>query len=232
MASNSDEALEQTNRFYLDGGFTYTEQQVTEWLRRHITLPRGGRVLDLCCGDGIWSRGFQLLDPDLELYGIDISCGGIAKARGLLGPKAEFVVGDAEQEIPWPQRFFDVIFSRGPGLYNQHDMSRPETVAVIERWHESLAMNGRMYSVFSSRPELMGQYTSPQDVVLPLNKAPRKTATVDFRGGKFHHSIESFHAPFWKAHNVVVVGYSFVGNMHILISARGDASPDVRLSQG
>jgi SAM-dependent methyltransferase len=217
----SDEALEATDDFYSQEGFAYSEEQVTSWVARHMELPRSGRFLDLCCGDGIWSLGVKRCQPELELFGIDISPAGIEKARRLLDTDEDhFVVGDADTGLPWPHHFFNVILARGPGLYNQHDISRRETVAVIEQWHEALSRDARFYSVFASSPRLMGSYTPPEKAKLPLNRAPRRTPTVDFRGGKYHHSIESFHAPFWAAANVEIEDYRFVRNQHILVTRR------------
>lgn len=160
------------------------------------------------------------LRPKLDLYGIDISEGGIEKARRLLGTDdRHFVVGDAEVELPFETGSFDVIFARGPGLCNQHTMDRPATVAVIERWHEYLKPDGRFYSIFASAPEKMGTYTPPEEVKLPYNRYPRRTETVDFRGGKFHHPTESFLAPFRKARNVDIQSYRFEHGLHILVTS-------------
>lgn len=221
LYDSPEEALAATDEFYAREGFAYSEEQVTSWVAAHMRLPTRGRFLDLCCGDGIWSLGVHQCAPSLELFGIDVSRAGIDKARQLLGADSEhYVVGDAEAGMPWPDGFFDVVLARGPGLYNQHDLTRPETVAVIERWHEVLAERGRFYSVFASNPRFMGSYTPPEETKLPLNRAPRKTATVDFPGGKYHHSIESFHAPFWRARNVEIERYWFVGNTHVLVTRR------------
>ena len=57
---------------------------------------------------------------------------------------AQFVVGDAEDSLPWPEGTFDLIFARGPGLYNQHSMDRPAAIAVIGKDH------------FKSRVEAVG----------------------------------------------------------------------------
>ena len=71
--SDSNEALQATNTFYADQeGFQYTEDRVTKWTMENIKIPTQGNILDLCCGDGIWSKGFQNNNPKLELYGIDI----------------------------------------------------------------------------------------------------------------------------------------------------------------
>lgn len=218
--STPDDALKATDEFYEQKeGFQYSEQNVVAWLQKHVTLPKQGRVLDLCCGDGIWSRGMQCINPNLELYGIDISSGAINKARSLLGADdAHFLVGDAEADLPFPDHFFDLIFARGPGLYNQHSMDRPAAIQVIEGWHRKLSPSGLFYSIFASQPEYMGTYTPMEDVKLPYNRSPRQTEAVDFQGGKYHHTIQSFLTPFWKAQNAVKVSYSFLNNLHILIT--------------
>lgn len=216
---SASEALSATDEFYAENsGFEYTAEQVLDWLKLYVPrLPKAGRVLDLCCGDGVWSAGLKQLNPSLELFGIDISEGGIIAARRNVPNNAgNFVTGDAEQSLPWPDGHFDMIFARGPGLFNQHSMDRPATIAVIEMWHRKLTKSGRMISIFYSSPGLMGTYTNPLKVALPYNRAPRLTDAVDFTGGKYHHTIESFQAPFRKARNVTIGEYRFVRNNHIL----------------
>lgn len=218
---SASEALAATDQFYsADSGFEYTPEQVADWLKIYVPrLPKLGRVLDLCCGDGVWSAGLKALNPALELFGIDISAGGIEAARrNVVGASAaeNFVAGDAEQSLQWPDGHFNLIFARGPGLFNQHSMDRAATIAVIETWHRKLSTSGRMISIFYSSPDLMGSYTNPLKVALPYNRAPRLTDAVDFTGGKYHHTIESFQAPFRKARNVTLGEYRFVRNNHIL----------------
>jgi hypothetical protein len=78
--------------------------------------------------------------------------------EGLTGEIASrFVVGDAEAGLPWPKAHFDLIFARGPGLFNQHGFARPASVRVLEDWHSHLTERGRSYSVFASTPRLMGR---------------------------------------------------------------------------
>ena len=215
---NPQEALGATDAFYGDEGFSYTQDVVAQWLDVYLLKkPEKGRALDLCCGDGVWSLGLKTVSPGLALYGIDVSTGGIEKARSLVSDYADqFVVGDAEAGLPWPDAHFDLIFARGPGLFNQHSMDRPATIAVIEDWHRHLRKPGRMVSTFYSSPELFGTYTNPLKVSLPYNRSPRLTDAVDFTGGKYHHDIRQFLTPFWKAANVKILDYRFVRNNHIL----------------
>lgn len=103
LYESPEAALAATDVFYRSAaGFSYDLDAVKSWLSAHVRIPVAGRVLDLCCGDGIWSKGFQELSPKLELYGIDLSGGGIDKAQELLGAEvaARFVVGDAEAGLP------------------------------------------------------------------------------------------------------------------------------------
>ncbi len=217
-----------TDDFYADAGFAYAPDDVQTLLAVYVPdPPMTGAVLDLCCGDGVWSRGLKQLSADLELHGIDISPGGINRARQLLPAHAQrFVVGDVEQPLLWPEETFDLIFARGPGLYNQHSMDRPATIAVIEDWHRTLTAAGRLISVFSSNPQLFGTYTNPLKVKLPYNRAPRLTDAVDFTGGKFHHDATSFLTPFRKAVGVELLNYRFVRNTHILQTRRAPTLED------
>lgn len=218
----ASEALEHTDAFYRTGGFSYTPDQVQTWLELIFDKPPKGRVLDLCCGDGVWSQGLQNWAPDAELYGIDISTGAIEAAAARLDTSIadRFIVGDSESPLPWSDGFFDAILARGPGLYNQHEMNRPATIAVIEDWHRTLRNGGVMYSVFASDPVRFGSYTNPLLVKLPYNRAPRLTSAVDFTGGKFHHTTESFMDPFLNANGVEMMDYKFVRKNHILKTRR------------
>jgi ubiquinone/menaquinone biosynthesis C-methylase UbiE len=92
---------------------------------QYTQVPKAGKILDLCCGDGIWSRPYKKLNPKLDLFGIDISAGGVERAKEMVGDtKGQFVVGDVESPLPFPKKHFNLIFARGTGIYNQHDMSR------------------------------------------------------------------------------------------------------------
>ena len=217
-----DRSLRATDAFFgAEGGFGYDIEKVVAWLKKHAPLPDTGRVLDLCCGDGIWSEGIKRLRPRLELWGVDISRGGIERARARLPAEAShFLVADAEAPLPVPRGCFDLIFARGLMIFNQHDMTRPGTIALLEAWHEHLAPEGRFFSTYLSKQERAGTYTSSDETRLPLNAEPRVTAAVDFRGGKFHHSKESFLAAFQRARNVEIESYEFVVNRHILVTRR------------
>ena len=219
---SKEDAKSATNDFYgNEQGFQYDEQKATQWISDNVKLPKTGKVLDICCGDGIWSKAINNLNPALECYGVDISEAGIEAARRLLGIGDDrFIAADVEVDNPiFEPGTFDFIFVRGAGIFNQHNMDRPFTIKVIEVWHSLLKPEtGRMFSTFGSNPQLMGTYTPMEKCKLPYNRSPRRTPAVQFSGGKFHHSIESFLAPYWKAEGVEIADYWFHKKRHNLIT--------------
>ena len=223
MSNFISRALTATDNFYSeDHGFKYNVKKSVSWLKENIEiLPKKGRILDLCCGDGFWSYCFHQTNKKLEYHGIDISSGAIKKAQKYLPKSAtNFVVGDVENEFIWPKAYFDYIFARGPGVYNQHSMKHNGAVECIEMWHSYLKENGVFCSIFASTPHLIGTYTPIEKVVLPYNKEARETKATKFSGGKYHHSIETFLEPFWAAKNLKIISYKFVRNNHVLLTKK------------
>lgn len=104
------------DRLYAGGGFGYEAFRPywREWVRHHyveaFALRPYERVLDIPCGDGFWA---SLLDElGFDVSGVDLSRGGIEAAKRN-HPRIPFAVGDAEQELPFAEASFDVVFSRG-----------------------------------------------------------------------------------------------------------------------
>ena len=224
----SDPALEgkaelnETDDFYgTNGGFEYDVDQCARWLKKNVRLPGKGRLLDLYCGDGVWSEAMNRIHPELELFGADVSQGGVEIARRRLPSFSQnFIIADCEATLPFDLESFDFVFVRGASLFNQHDMTRPGAIRVIERWHRYLKRSGRLCSIYGSRLDRLGEYTSINEVRLPLNRLARETPTIDFRGGKFNHTMVSFLAPFRLANGVAVDSYSFVKQNHVLTTRR------------
>jgi len=73
-------------------------------------LPRSARILEVGCNEGnqlcaLWEMGFR------HLYGIEIQDYALRKARTRL-EAAQLVLANAF-EIPYPDGFFDVVFTSG-----------------------------------------------------------------------------------------------------------------------
>jgi len=75
--------------------------------------PHARRILDVGCHDGhiLEALGFP---QDCEVFGCDIDPEALAAARRYL-PQATFSLARAE-ELPYPDSYFDFVFSRGATL--------------------------------------------------------------------------------------------------------------------
>jgi len=71
-------------------------------------IKKGDRVLDLCCGDGIYSGLFFSNRASL-VHGIDISDEAVAIAKRYENDKFRVFKGDVIKD-PFPERKYDVIF--------------------------------------------------------------------------------------------------------------------------
>jgi trans-aconitate methyltransferase len=87
----------------------YTGDKKSEWLRHFMeSLPSGGKVLDLGCGDGI-PVGEQLSEKRFILTGVDVS-DEMIKAYAMNVPGAE-VHRMPMTDIAWNQAFDGVVSS-------------------------------------------------------------------------------------------------------------------------
>ena len=83
-------------------------KQQIEFVKRHIHLPKGAKVLDLCCGCGrhaieLKSQGYDVIGLDLSAKLLDLACSR-ASERGL---DMKFIRCDM-REIPY-ESYFDLI---------------------------------------------------------------------------------------------------------------------------
>jgi demethylmenaquinone methyltransferase/2-methoxy-6-polyprenyl-1,4-benzoquinol methylase len=97
------------------------------WRRRAIALlapPRGGRVLDLCCGTGDLVFHLLRVDPSLDVTGIDFCAPMLARAKTRTRTEARgtptFVEGDV-MALPFDDSSFDGA-SMGFSLRNVVDV--------------------------------------------------------------------------------------------------------------
>jgi ubiquinone/menaquinone biosynthesis C-methylase UbiE len=79
-------------------------------------LPRGGTLLDLGCGTGLFMRRYEELGG--RTIGLDISRGMITRARDRCG-KSDVILGTAER-LPFRENTFDGLSSLLAFSYLQH----------------------------------------------------------------------------------------------------------------
>lgn len=81
---------------------------------RLLSLPRGGRILDIGCGTG--SLGLYLARRGFDVWGVDSAPAMIARARAKtmdtqvrLDTRVRFSVGDALERLPFDDESFDLV---------------------------------------------------------------------------------------------------------------------------
>lgn len=133
------------DRLYAGGGFGYEAQRRRwrAWVRRHYVdafgLQRGERLLDIPCGDGFWTS--VLAELGLDARGVDLSPGGVEAAKSRY-PDIEFAVGNAEQDLPFAERSFDVVFSRGITHLHRPELFTDESIRMARNLMRYVAPGG------------------------------------------------------------------------------------------
>ena len=99
-------------------------------ISRHVMerFPKGGRLLDLGCGTGLFVRHY--VNEGGEAVGIDISRGMVGKASDRCG-SSDFTVGTAEV-LPFHNGSFDAVSSLLAFSYLEHpEQALAETYRVL-----------------------------------------------------------------------------------------------------
>ncbi len=123
--------------FFADGGWKYSFWREWWWHRRHLIrrfgIPRGARVLEAACGSGFHTHLFNRMG--LNCVGVDRSETGIRWAREYY-PGHKYYCADVRRPLPVPPESFDVVVTRGCGLYH-YDLADPnvhETTRCLMRY--------------------------------------------------------------------------------------------------
>jgi SAM-dependent methyltransferase len=142
------------DRHYAQGGFRHEERRPhwRDWVQRHYVeefgLLPGERILDIPCGDGFWSS--VLTGLGFEVVGIDLSRGGVEVARNRY-PGIEFLVGDAEAELPVEEHGFDVVFSRGISHLHHVDLVTDSSLRMARNLMRYVRPGGLLLVSYNTR---------------------------------------------------------------------------------
>lgn len=99
---------------------------------------RGGRVLDLGCGNGKTTEA--LVEAGAEVTGVDFSEAAVASCRENLGGRAEFAVADA-RDLPFPDGSFDAVVA----VHVFEHVPREDVPRACSEAMRVLVPGGRLY---------------------------------------------------------------------------------------
>jgi SAM-dependent methyltransferase len=121
------------DRRYGYGGYKYLPgrwKPVAEALIERYDLKAGSKLLDVGFGKGFLLYEIQLIEPGIELYGIDISKHGLASIPKELN--AQLHLQSAAEPLPWADNFFDLVISLGT-FHNLHLPELEKALKEVER---------------------------------------------------------------------------------------------------
>jgi len=121
------------DRRYGYGGYKYIPgrwKSVAEELINRYSLGSGSKILDIGCGKGFLLYEIQLIDPNIQISGIDISDYGLRNKHPDL--QGDFRIARAQDPLPFEDEEFDLVLSLTT-LHNLHIYELEIAVAEIER---------------------------------------------------------------------------------------------------
>lgn len=121
------------DRRYGYGGYKYLPgrwKPVAEKLIERYSLGKGKKILDVGCGKGFLLYEMQLLQPELQIYGIDASEYGLKNMHPEL--RGDFRLGKAQEPLPFSDNEFDLVISLAT-FHNLHVYELEIAVEEVER---------------------------------------------------------------------------------------------------
>jgi ubiquinone/menaquinone biosynthesis C-methylase UbiE len=126
------------------GGEKRCRRTFVRWLR----LEPGMRVVSLCCGTGTMERTTLDQAPQVEIRGVDLGPGQLARARRMSSdPRLSYVRADATATGLETGAYDRVLISLA-----LHEMTRPIRLAVLREAQRLCAPEGRVLAIEHGRP--------------------------------------------------------------------------------
>jgi SAM-dependent methyltransferase len=143
MVDNKVEAMTKSKKYDFDywdgdrrygyGGYKYLPgrwKPAAQTLIEKYSLKSGSKILDVGCGKGFLLYEIQLLNPEVEIYGIDSSEYAIANMHPNL--KGNFYKQLAQEYFQWEDKYFDLVISLGT-FHNLHLPELEKAVTEVQR---------------------------------------------------------------------------------------------------
>ena len=133
-----------------DVGVEFLFAGTADIMRRQVIPPvtrfldagggaRGKRLLDVACGTGRTLSAFAAAQPDLKLYGLDLSPYYVQEARETLADVADVsLVADNAEHMPFADGLFDVVTC----VYLFHELPKNARRNVLAEMHRVLRPGG------------------------------------------------------------------------------------------
>jgi len=154
------------DKHYLSGGFGY-EERLDDWRlwaelhyveafdlaplrgRWRLRRPRARpKLLDVACGNGFWTSVFS--DLGFDAVGIDRSTGGIEMAQSRY-TDLTFHQADAEGNLPFEERSFDVVFVRAITHLHHKNLMADNTKRLVANLMRYVAPSGQMLQSYYTK---------------------------------------------------------------------------------
>ena len=121
------------SRRYGYGGYKYIPGRFKDLAKKLIKtykLKNGSKILDVGCGKGYLHKEILKLQPNIIIYGMDISKYAIKEAKKTL--KSRVFVHRAENKYPFKNDEFDLVISLGT-LHNLNIFNLERAIKEIQR---------------------------------------------------------------------------------------------------
>ena len=138
------------DRRYGYGGYRYIPgrwKPVAKAFIENYNLGPGSKILDIGCGKGFLLYEIQLLEPKIELFGIDISRHGLLSKNPELS--ADLRILRCEEKLPWPDDYFDFAYSLG----TFHNLHLPDLNNALKEMSRVSRQNYLMVESFRNEQE-------------------------------------------------------------------------------
>jgi ubiquinone/menaquinone biosynthesis C-methylase UbiE len=130
------------------GGEGACRRTFVGWLH----LAPGMRVASLCCGTGTMERAILAEAPGVEITGVDLGAGQLARAhRRTSDPRLRFVRADATATGLEAGSHERVLIALA-----LHEMTRPTRLAVLREARRLCTPDGRVIAIEHGRPATRG----------------------------------------------------------------------------
>jgi len=133
IAKKFDKEYWDGNRRYGYGGYKYIPNRwskVAKKIISHYKLKAGSKILDVGCGKGFLLWEMLKIQPNLKIYGFDISKYAIKKS--FKHKNIKLFCHKAQKKFPFKNKYFDLVISLGT-LHNLNIEDLKKSLQEIER---------------------------------------------------------------------------------------------------